>query len=131
VGHGGRIQIAAWPRGHGHGRREDDRHDRGVSRITRDVSDAAGGESFGKLDWDWPGGGFVPRGLEERSSETGEPAGARDGEAFAMGDRKAVPVAAGNVSGDWGAGDRVWRTGDCGTVADFEGNCWVEKKVKS
>src|SRR5260370_18537380 len=75
VGHGGWIQIGARPRGHGHGRRENDGHDRGVSRLTRDVSDAAGGEFAGKLHCDWPGAGAVPRGLETRSRKTSEPPG--------------------------------------------------------
>src|SRR5260370_20798124 len=73
VGPGGGIQGSARPRGDGHGRRENDRHDRGVSRLTRDVSDASGGEPAGKRDWQWPYRGFVPRGVEGWSSETREP----------------------------------------------------------
>src|SRR6266436_49277 len=107
VGHGGWIQIGARPRGHGHGRRENDGHDRGVSRVARNVSDTAGGQSFGKLDWDWLGGGAIPRGLEKRSGKTGKPAGTWNGATFAMGDCETVPVAAGDVSWDWGAGDRL------------------------
>jgi hypothetical protein len=48
-----------------------------------------------------------------------------------MGDCEAIPVAAGHISGAWGTGDRLWRTGDCGAVADFEGDCWVGRIVKS
>ncbi len=67
---------------------------------------------------DWPRRGIVPRGLEEWSSKTREPPRTGDRAALAVGDCEAIPVAAGHVSGDWGIGDRVWRTGDHGAVAD-------------
>src|SRR5260370_18804306 len=125
VGHGGWIQIGARPRGHGHGGREDDGYDRGVPGIARDVSDAAGRQSPGEHHRDWACGSTVLRGLEERIGEAGEPAGPRDGATFTMGDCKAVPVAAGDVSGDWGAGNCVWRAGDSSAVADLARDCRV------
>src|SRR6266403_2135349 len=104
--------MRAW-----NGRRENDGHDRGVSRLTRDVPDAAGGEPSGKRDRDWPDRSVVPRGLEERSGKAREPPGTGDGAPIAMGDCEAIPVAAGNVFGDWSAGERVWETADCGLLA--------------
>src|SRR2546430_12153833 len=85
-----RSQSGAQSRGHGNGRRENDGHDRGVSRITRDVPDAAGGEPSGKRDRDWPYRGVVLRGLEERSGEAREPPGTGDGAPIAMGDCEAI-----------------------------------------
>ncbi len=51
-------------------------------------------------------------------------------ERVAMGDREAIPVAAGDVSRDWRARHRVWRTGDCGAVADSQGDRWIEGRIK-
>src|SRR6266478_3295266 len=65
----------------------------------------------------WPDRSVVPRGLEERSGTAREPPGTGDGAPIAMGDCEAIPVAAGNVFGDWSAGDRVWETADCGLLA--------------
>src|SRR6266403_714518 len=117
VGLGSRVQSGARSRGHGNGRRENDGHDRGVSRITRYVPDPSGGQPSGKRDRDWPYRGVVLRGLEERGGEAREPPGTGDGAPIAMGDCAAIPVAAGNVFGDWSAGDRVWETADCGLLA--------------
>src|SRR6266436_240665 len=78
----------------------------------RDVSDAAGGEFLGKRDWARACFGAVPQRLEEWSGETRQPAGTGHGTTIAMGDSEAIPVAAGDVSRDWGAGDRVWQAVD-------------------
>src|SRR6266702_893501 len=129
LGHGGRIQNGARPRRHGHGRRENDGHDRSVSRVTGNLSDASGGESAGKRDRTWPYRGSVPLGLEGRRSETREPPGTGNAASIAMGDCEAVPVAAGDVSGDWRAGNRVWGASDRDAVADFEGNCQLTRRV--
>ncbi len=75
-------------------------------------ANASGGEPSGKRDRDWPHRGVVPRGLEERSGKAREPPGTGDGAAIAMGDCEAIPVAAGDISGNWGAGDCVWGAGD-------------------
>jgi hypothetical protein len=47
-----------------------------------------------------------------------------------MGNCEAIPVAAGDVSGDWGAGGGVWGAADCDTVADFQGDCRLGRKSK-
>src|SRR5260370_31714547 len=93
--------------------------------MARDVSDAAGRQSGGEHDRDWACGSTVLRGLEERIGEAGEPAGPRDGATFTMGDCKAVPVAAGDGSGDLGAGNCVWRAGGSSAVADVAVGCRV------
>src|SRR6266699_950713 len=129
LGHGGRIQNGARPRRHGHGRRENDGHDRSVSRVTGNLSDASGGESAGQRDRTWPYRGSVPHGLEERRSQTREPQRTGDAAPIAMGDCEAVPVAAGDVSGNWSAGNRVWGTSDRGAMANFQGNRRLTKRT--
>src|SRR5260370_38643563 len=46
-----------------------------------------------------------------------------------MGCWDGVRVAAGDVCGDWRAGNRVWRSGYREAVGDFEGNCQLTRRV--
>ena len=55
-----------------------------------------------------------------------QPAGTGDGARIAVGDCEPVSVAAGDVFGDWGAGDCVCDAGDGGTVADLQRDRWLK-----
>src|SRR5207245_4895654 len=68
--------------------------------------------------------------LEKRTGETGKPARTGNREQSTMGDREAIPIAAGNFSGHWGAGDCLWRASDCGAVSNLQGNLELGRKSK-
>src|SRR6266487_2684008 len=103
----------------------------GVPRLARDVPDASGGKPSRKRDWSECHPCAVSGRLEERAGQTSEPAGIGFGERVAVGDCEPVPVAAGDISGDWSTGGGIRGAADCRAVAGFQRDRRIVKKVDS
>src|SRR5205823_1784450 len=115
VGIGRWLQIGAQARRHGLGRREDDGHGGRVCGIARNVLDHFVGKPARQRNWIERGSGVVPKRLAARSGGTWQPERAGNCKRLAVEDCKPIPVAAGNVLGNWGTGDCLpwavnWRT---------------------